>query len=276
MPSGSKKRKAAKKKKVNDSSTPNPHQGENDGGELSSPTSQDPLVEAVKKEESPSEKISYDANVEEGNIVIEATVATTKGSGSSSSSSSDSSDDESHVVEKKVVVLESAPIESVPATESFPEEISPCVDPVKPVDSLLEEESQVFDEIKNEEKKDIPVEETPVVLEEQTVDVCETPVKDDCLNSSVVVESVLKQNEVENVQLVVEKASSKSTDDVSSSTLPKDLISNTNGADCANETETIEHSDRQAPAASTTVAVQHTTSWKSCCGIFDLFSGSGR
>ncbi|KAI3741601.1 hypothetical protein L1987_59275 [Smallanthus sonchifolius] len=255
MPSGAKKRKAAKKKKVNDSSTPNPHQGESDGGELSSPTlqDQDPSVEVVKRADSSSEKKSNNGNEEEGNIEIE-TVSKSKNSSGSSSSSSDSSDEESHVVDKNVVVVESAP-----AVESLVETISPVVDPVKPVDSLLEEVSQVCDEVKNEGKTDLVVEETVVVEEEQTVDDCEK--KDDSAESSVVVESVLKENEVEKVQALVEKVASESRDDVSSSTPPKEVISDVNGADCADEIETVEHSDRQKM-------------WRTCSSGFDSSSSA--
>ncbi|KAJ0927476.1 hypothetical protein HanRHA438_Chr04g0183321 [Helianthus annuus] len=242
MPSGSKKRKAAKKKKVNDSSTPNPLQVVAEGNDGATTT-----VEVVKREDCSSETISKDANEEEGNVEVE-TVLKSKDSNGTSSSSSDSSDDESRVVEKEVVVVESAPVESV----------------------------TVFDEIKNEEKKDLVVEETPVVEEPPRVDACETAVKDDSPDSTVVIESVLKEDEVERLQPLVETTSLESKDHVSSSTPPKDSVTDVNGADCANEIETSEHSDRQAPAASTPVAVQNTTSWKSCCGIFELFSGSGR
>ncbi|KAI3800772.1 hypothetical protein L1987_28867 [Smallanthus sonchifolius] len=248
MPSGAKKRKASKKKKkVNDSSTPNPHQGEGDCGELSSPTAQDQgqdsSVEVVNREDSSSEKKSNNGNGEGVNVEIE-TVSKSKNSSGSSSSSSDSSGEESHVVDKNVVVVESAP-----AVESLVEKISPVVEPVKPVDSSLEEVSQVCDEVKNEGKNDLVVEETVVVEKELTVDDCEK--KDDSAESSVVVESVLKENEVEKVQTLVEKVSSESRDDVSSSTPPKEVISDVNGADCADEVETVEHSDRQAPVAST-------------------------
>ncbi|MFS7931484.1 hypothetical protein Hanom_Chr04g00356511 [Helianthus anomalus] len=267
MPSGSKKRKAAKKKKVNDSSTPNPLQVVAEGDDGAAAT-----VDLVKREDCLSEKISKDANEEEGNVEVE-TVSKSKDSNGTSSSSSDSSDDESRVVEKEVVVVESAPVESVPVSESLVEEISPIVDPV---DSSLEQVSQVFDEIKDEEKKNLVVEETPVVEEPPRVDDCETAVKDDSPDSTVVVESGLKEDEVERLQPLVEKTCLESKDHVSSSTPPKDSVTDVNGADCANEIETSEHSDRQAPAASTPVAVRNTTSWKSCCGIFELFSGSGR
>ncbi|KAI7734009.1 hypothetical protein M8C21_017910 [Ambrosia artemisiifolia] len=263
MPSGAKKRKAAKKKQSS-TTTPQPHQGENDGGELSSPTSQYPSVEVVKKEDNSSK------NKSKNNINIE------EASKSKSSSSSGSSDDESRVVEKNVVVVESAPNDAVTAVESVPEKISPVVDPVKPVDTLLEEVSQVFDEIQNEKKKDLVVEERPTVVEEQKVVVSETAAKDDCPTSSVAAEPVLKENEVEKLISVDEKTSSVSKDYLPSSTPPENLVSEANDADCENETDTVGHSNRQAPAASPAVAVQRTTTWKSCCGIFDLFSGSER
>lgn len=262
MPSGAKKRKAAKKKQVHNPSSTSPHQ-END--------SQDPLVEVVKREASSSEDKAKDVHEEEGNVEIK-----TGSKSSSSSSSSDSSDDESQVVDKNVVILEPAPVQSVPVIESqVPEEISPIVEAVKPVDSLLDEVSQVFDDIKNEEKKDLVVEETPVVVEEPTIVVSESGSKDDCPTSSVVVESAVKENEVEKLPLSDEKVSSE-PEYVTSSTPPKDSISEVPGADCANETDTVEHSDKQATVASNPLAVQKTTSWKSCCGIFELFSGSQR
>ncbi|KAM0054704.1 hypothetical protein Hdeb2414_s0006g00198051 [Helianthus debilis subsp. tardiflorus] len=251
MPSGAKKRKAAKKKK---SSTTNPqsHQGDNDSGELSSPTSQYPSVEVKKKEDNSSEnKSNNNIKIEEG--------SKSKSSHVSSSSSSASSDDESRVVEKNVVV-----VESVPPVESVPEKISPVVDPVKPVDALLEEVSQVFDDIQNKKKKDLVVEERPVVVEEQSVVISEDAMKDDLPTSSVVAEPVLKENEVENLIPLDEKASSVSKE------------TEVNGADRANETDTTGHSNRQTPSASAAVEVQRTTTWKSCCGIFELFSGSER
>ncbi|XP_071715224.1 uncharacterized protein [Rutidosis leptorrhynchoides] len=271
MPSGAKKRKAAKKKQVHNPSTTNHNQGEKDVGELNSPTSQDPSIVVEKREDVSSDNKFKDAN----EIEIRS-----KSKSSSSSSSSDGSDDESNVADQ-TVVLESAPVESVPVVESLPETITPNVDPVKPVDSLLDEVSKVFDEIKNEEKKELVVDETPVVaeqtpvvVEEQTV-VSEIVIKDDLPTSSVVVESVLNENEVEKLPVSVEKASLEFVD---SSMLPKDSISQVNGADCANDADTIEHeqSDKQATVGSTPPLVQKTTSWKSCCGIFELFSGSQR
>ncbi|KAK1422764.1 hypothetical protein QVD17_18050 [Tagetes erecta] len=245
----SKKRKAAaKKKKIN------PHQNASVDVEQKKNGSS---VDVEQKKNGSFENKSKDDNAKEVNIEV--------GSKSnihnrSSSSSSNTSDDDSRVVEKNIVVVESAPTESVPIVETVPEKISPIVDPVKPVDPLLQEVSQVFDEIKNDSKKDL-------VLEEQTVAVSETSetnVSDECVTPSVVDDSVLKENDVENASLVL-------NDYEISSTPAKNLISEVNGAD---ETNTIGHSNTQAPAASTAVAVQSRTSWKSCCGIFELFSGS--
>ncbi|KAL8228747.1 hypothetical protein R6Q57_013647 [Mikania cordata] len=257
MPSGAKKRKAAKKKKVNGSSTTNPHQ-----------------VVVEKKDDGSSENKSNDTNEEEGNIELEVG-SKSKSSHGSSSSSSENSDDEPRVIEKSVVVVESVPNESVPAVEFVPEKIPAIVDPVKPVAGLLEEASQVFDDIENEKKKDLVVEETPVVIEEQTMVIGETDIKDDCPTSSVVSESV-KENEVESLLLLDEKAYSVSKDDPSSSTPTKSLISEVHVAERANESDTNGHINRQALAASPAVAVQSTTTWKSCCGLFELFSGSDR
>nr|GEV76298.1 hypothetical protein [Tanacetum cinerariifolium] len=249
MPSGAKKRKAAKKKQVHNpsSSSSNPIQ-ENDGVELNSPSSQDPSIEV--------ERVGHEKNSkDEGSK-----------SKSSSSSSSDSSDDESPVVDKEVVVTESVPVVE-------PEILAPIVDePVKEAEPLVDEVAHVI-----EEKKDLVVEEVvaPVVVEEETVVVSEIDSKEDCPTSSEVVEPVLKESEVEKLPLSDEMACVEK-EDVASSTPAKDSISEVNGASGANETDTPEHSDRQAPVASTSLSVQKTTSWKSCCGLFDLFSGSER
>jgi len=256
MPSGAKKRKAAKKKQVHNpsslsssssSSATNLIQGENDGREVGSLSSQDPSIEVEKVED---EKNSKD----EG--------SNTK---SSSSSSSDSSDDESRVVDKEVVVTESVPVVE-------PESLAPIVDePVKEVEPLVEEVAHA-----SEEKKDLVVEEIVApVVEEETVVVSEIDSKEDCPTSSEVVEPVLKDSEAEKLPLSDEKACVEK-EDVASSTPAKDSISEVNGASGANETDTVEHSDRQAPVASTSLTVQKTTSWKGCCGLFDLFSGSER
>lgn len=146
--------------------------GENDGGELSSPTSQDnqnaqdPSVEVVNKEDDSSENKS-------------------KETGSKSSSGS-SSDDESN--EKKEVVIEPAPIESPPADETSPEtvtdkveevEVSPIVDPV---DEKVEEVevSPIVEPVDSSSQ----VPETPEVVEEN-ITVRDLPLKDDFPTSSV-------------------------------------------------------------------------------------------
>ncbi|KAI3680878.1 hypothetical protein L6452_35656 [Arctium lappa] len=273
MPSGAKKRKAAKKKKV--------HQGENDGGEISSLVSQDhrndqdpsmegEVVEVKKKEDNSSEiksnSVDKNSNEEEGgNIEIEIGSKSKSSNGSSSSSSSCSSDDE---VEKKVVVLESAPIESLPENVTQKDEdleISPVVEHVvKPVDSSLEGVSQdCDDEPKNVEKKDLVVEEKAVVVEEQTAVVGENELKDDCLTSSVVVESVSKENGVAKLASLDEKkASLDSKDGVASSTSVKDSISEVNGANRANDNDTIGHSDRQPPDPRGNISeIDHIEPW---------------
>lgn len=172
----------------------------NNNGKLNSPTSQDPSVEKI--EDNSSENKSKDINEKPKNF------------NSTSSSSSSSSDDESNIIDKNVVVL-----------EPVPETISPIVEPVKPVDSLLDEVSQVFDEIQNEKKKDLVV-------------VSETVAKDDCLNSSVVVEPVFEVNEVEKVVSVGEDGCLVVKDDAACSTGMKDVSSEVNGANRVNETDT--------------------------------------
>ncbi|XP_076957105.1 uncharacterized protein LOC143632475 [Bidens hawaiensis] len=238
MPSGAKKRKAAAKEKK--SSTTQSHRGENNNNnvKLNSPTSQYPSVEKI--EDNLSENKSKDINEK------------TKNFNSTSSSSISSSDDESNIIDKNVVVL-----------ESVPETISPIGEPVKPVDSLLDEVSQVFEEIQNEKKKDL------VVASEMVV-------QDGCLTSSVIVEPVVKENEVEKGVSVGEDGCLVLKDDAACSTGMRDVSSEVNGANHVNETDTVGDYNKQAPVASTAVAVQRTTTWKSCCGIFELISGSER
>ncbi|KAJ9565771.1 hypothetical protein OSB04_001737 [Centaurea solstitialis] len=247
--------------------------GENDGGELSSPASQDhhniqePSMEGevieVKKEGSSSSGIEKNSNDEKGgDIEIEI--------GSKSKSSSGSSSSSSRITQK----VESS-------------EISHIVEPViEPVDSLVEEVSRDRDEPKSEEKQEEQTVDNSLV-EEVSHD-CDEPKNEvkqeekavvvsenDCLtSSSVVVESVSKENEVVNSPSLDEKASLEPKDCVVS---VKDSVSEGNGANRANDDGTIGHLDRKPPvAASTPLAVQKTTSWKGCCGIFELFSGSER
>ena len=73
---------------------------------------------------------------------------------------------------------------------------------------------------------------------------CEIDSKEDCPTSSEVVELVLKDNEAEKLPLSDEKACVEK-EDVASSTPTKDSIFEVNGGSGANETDTVEHSDRQ-------------------------------
>lgn len=305
MPSGPKRRKAAKKKQVkesnnsNSSSTTHSHHGESDGGELSSPASQDqhnhqvPFTEGeVEKNESnlyQNESITIESTEkagkeEEGNTEIDKGSKLSKSHNSSSSSISSSVDDESHVFEKKLVELESTPVvesESVHFIESFPEKIahevknsgaetSSVLDPIKPADSLLEAESHVNDGTQIE--KLVP----KSLFSEQMLVVNGSASKDNCSVSSEVGESVVVENGAPELPSPEENASLEARDDdVAVSTHPIDSVSGVNGADCVNEPETLQYSDKQPLVASAPRAVQ-TTSWKGCCGILELFSSSNR
>lgn len=251
MPSGAKKRKAAKKKKVHIPSSTNPHQGEDGSGELSSPASQDnqnTLVQSVEVE-------AKQTNGDENTIEIE-TGEKSKSSNGSSSSSSSSSDDESK--DKKEAVTEPPPIESIPQTDTIENiEVTPIVDETKVEESIPPVESEappivdpvvkVYDETKNEEREEIVVTETPEVIEEPIVSKDEIPI-------TSVDESVSKDSPA--VKL-----------------LPTPQV---HGTDRAHETDTVEHADRKAVVASPPIEERQVASWKNCCGIFELFSGSGR
>nr|XP_043610313.1 uncharacterized protein LOC122582032 [Erigeron canadensis] len=273
MPSGPKKRKAAKKKQVNassnSSSTSHSHHGESDGGELNSPVAQDqhnnqlPFTEVENREDGVTQNKNnegIDKEEEVKNIEIDNWSKSMQLHDSKSSSCSHSSDDESHAIEKKVVELVQ-PVETLP--EKIVQEIevpgvgtSSVRHHFKTVDSLLED---INNDSKIEEKTDLVVEETPPVpalekssfLEKKFV-VNGSTSKDTCSTSSVGIESVLVNNGASNSKVTV-------------------AVSIHNGADDVNEPETLQYSDKQPLVASTPQAVQ-TTSWKGCCGILELFA----
>ncbi|KAI3719723.1 hypothetical protein L6452_20625 [Arctium lappa] len=201
------------------------------------------------------------------------------------SSRSSSSNDKSYVDKKKAMVIQPAavadlvqPIESVAdlvqSIESLSEKGScrlgdlavtgsPIVDPTKPVSSLVELASQVFDNTKLQEKDDLVVAETP--LEQNN---CPT-------STSEVVGSVPKESEVEKLVSLDDKASKKSDDCLPASTNGTCSFCGRNTTDSVNESKTPECSEKQ-PLLGSAPRPAEKTSWKSCCGIFELCSGSSR
>lgn len=261
MPSGPKRRKAAKKKQVKDSnssSTTHSHHGESDGGELSSPAAQDqlnhqaPFTEKAGKEE-----------MEKGKTEIDEGSKLSKSHASSSSSISSSSDDESKKVVEPLHSVESFPEKIAHEVEDSAVETSSVSDPIKPADSLLKAESHENDGTQIE--KLVP----KSLFSEQMLVVNGSATKDNSSTSSVVAESVVVENGTAKVP------SKARDDDIAVSTHPTGSDSGVNGADCINESETSQYSDKQPLVASAPRAVQ-TTSWKGCCGILELFSSSDR
>ncbi|XP_024988424.1 uncharacterized protein LOC112523170 [Cynara cardunculus var. scolymus] len=192
-----------------------------------------------------------------------------------SSSRSSSSNDKCHVDKNKAVVIQPAavadlvqPIESLVGNRScelgdLAVTDSPIVDPAKPVSSLVELASQVFDNTKLEEKNDLVVAETP--LEQNS---CPT-------STSEVVGSVPKENEVEKLVPSDDKASPKSNGYLPASTNGACSFCGRNTNDRVNEPKTPECSEKQ-PLLGSAPQPAEKTSWKSCCGIFELCSGSSR
>uniref|UniRef100_A0A5B6Z4T1 Putative enolase-phosphatase E1 n=1 Tax=Davidia involucrata TaxID=16924 RepID=A0A5B6Z4T1_DAVIN len=228
------------------------------------------------------------------------------------SSSSSSSDDESHVFEKNIVVLESkdgdydsvsesAPfVESVKPVSSLSEvvtQITDCV-PVGEAYNLAVETAPVVDSDK-------------VSLSEEVVQVTETesaPIEN--FMASDVVELGLKKDgermltsveEGTGVSSVVMDLGSQNKEDIVVSTSDQNAaasldamgfaaqenedkllvsfnasrVDTNNGAEHIKTSGIPESSDSQ-PLVASAPGARQTTSWKSCCGLFEVLTGSNR
>ncbi|KAM7500622.1 hypothetical protein LguiA_025036 [Lonicera macranthoides] len=321
MPSGAKKRKAAKKKKIIDQSTSSTlslggekdlnriDEKESDGGEGSSPASQDhsthqhPFTEqeedqeVEKREDPPSvqsflseslrggeprerqgcvrieKELKSDEGFESKNVIIEWGKELHDGS-SSGSSSSRSSDDESRILDKKIVVVETAtPVDSVKLVEPLSEAVTQANDSV-PVDvnksvsgdSIMNSSVVVGLGLKDNGKQKLPS-------------------LDQNIRVSPVTGFMSKKEEDEVVSTSNEQATSSldANDSVSATQVDEDRpllsvnaskVGTSNGQEHARYSET-DCSVNEPLIASAPQTVQKT-SWKGCCGIFELFSGSNR
>lgn len=336
MPSGAKKRKAAKKRKeIHPNNNPNPSpvptQGggdvkqhddrQSDFGEASSTASQDPsqqdlLTEgeeekidngenvsnlptvvgeksegdnahgiAVEGIDVPVErefKIEDEFNKKNGRFVYDETERKSYdgGSSGSSSSSSSSSDDESHGIKSSQAVVDHSlhvgNIEPVPTT-TIGEASDGVVDSVPPVVSdkiaLLSESVEVdtsspanssvapsvvkplFKE--NEEKKGS--------LEEQ-VGISETCKDAASQTEEATIPSVEKITSTFDPKACI----TEETDDRLSLSYNAPIVSLDNEADAEKDSGVTE------PLLVPPPRPVETTSWKGCCGLFELFTGSGR
>ncbi|XP_059669291.1 uncharacterized protein LOC132314443 [Cornus florida] len=350
MPSGAKKRKAAKKKKENNPNISNiatHSQGddgqkthdekESDGSERSSPMSQDHhdrqhsfsegQEEDVEKRETTSSVRSFvtenkstigidhnngeSRNNEEGdvpkdnfeskNASIEYVESAREARDGRSSSSS--SDDESRVYDKKIVVVESGKSKDE-ASNSIPESVT-SVNSVKPVDSLPEVVPQVVDGVPLSKAYNTVVESAPIGVSdklsfsEEAVQVAESAPIENSVPTDVADENGEKMSSIENKGSEVPSAVmgsqikevSPSTEHAAASSDVKGFapqenkdklmsfnppgVDTSSGAEHIKDTEVPECSESQ-PLVDSAPQVVQTTSLKSCCGLFEVFTGSAR
>ncbi|KAJ9563455.1 hypothetical protein OSB04_008615 [Centaurea solstitialis] len=211
------------------------------------------------------------AKVTEGEIAINRGSHLHKSLEKSSTSRNSSSNDKSRVDRKKVMVVERATFaDLVQRRASLPENgtcilgdldvtDSSIVDTDKPVCSLVELASQVFDDTQLQGTNVLVMAETS--LEQKN-----------CLtSSSEAVGSVPKKHEVEKLVSL----DGKSKDGVPVSMNDACHFCGRNTTDRGNEPETPECSEKQ-PLIQSAPEPAERTSWKSCCGIFELCSGSSR
>lgn len=208
----------------------------------------------------------------------------------------------------KVDLIEPLNTEKVTqVVDDFSVETSPLVDLVKPVDFLTEGLSQANDSGLVVESNNVVVE-TPSVADsgrvsllEQAVQVIESPSFENGSSSGVIGSSLTENgmdkspsvddhNDISLVPTVLDSksdngkniaASTQSEQYVGSSTDAKISMAEvtgtnpSNGRGHANESVSPQSSDSQPLVASVPRTAQ-TTSWKSCCGILELFTGSDR
>lgn len=330
MPSGSKKRKAAKKKKENQ---PNSHQdpssqshGSDDGRhrdgkdsdvcEVSSPmASQDPhnqqntsieegeevihaekivptdggvKIDAADKSVIAAEEVNVtSANREVGieddsskeDVRLEHKEGATKGScdgassrsSSSSSSSRSSSDDESHGIKSSQAVEDIAPVvDSVTVTHFLSESKVETSDSVVP------------DKVPSLDQK-VEVDINPVALSSVKSVVEETGEKEtSCFEDKVIISTSAPDTALE----PKEEATIHSIENISTISDPKEecvlqatddqlIVSYNAPATIAeNGANNIVDSGVTEPMVRTAPRSVQTTSWKSCCGLFEVFAGS--
>ncbi|XP_057797668.1 uncharacterized protein LOC131013565 [Salvia miltiorrhiza] len=288
MPSGAKKRKAAKKRKgTQPNNNPNPspaastqggsdvkHQDDrqSDVGEASSTASQEHPSHHDLLTEGEEEKIETRENasnlpqvegvkIEGDHIVVEGKAVKIEdefsgkfeheeterksydggSSGSSSSSSSNSSDDESHAVKSSRAV-----IHTVPATIMIGEASEAVVDCVPPV--VSDKVSLLSEGVEGDTSAPSKFKENGSVVEEATVP------------------------SVENVDAASDEKTCAvaETDERLSLSYNAPIATHDNGADLEKDSGVTK------PLLVPPPRPVQTTSWKGCCGLFELFTGSDR
>uniref|UniRef100_A0A5B6Z640 Putative enolase-phosphatase E1 n=1 Tax=Davidia involucrata TaxID=16924 RepID=A0A5B6Z640_DAVIN len=348
MPSGAKKRKAAKKKKEKEAniteSATHSQQGDDDlkthdekesDGEVSSPTSQDhhndqhPFAEGeeeeLEKRENASSARSFVTEMKPIEAVNNDGESTQKVAIEEAVVQIDSNlkPEDDSIVEKNIVVMESGELKegaynSRELTEGAYNSVSESatfVDSVKLVDSLSEVVTKVTDSVPVGEAYNSVVETATFVdsdkvsLSEEMVQVTESESVENFVTSDVV-ELGLKENgkkmlpsedESTGVSSVMTDLGSQNKEDKVVSTPNENAAASSNAmgfaaqenedkllvsfnasrVDTNNGAEHIktsgipESSDSQTQVASAPQAVQ-TTSWRSCCGLFEVLTGSNR
>ncbi|KAL0328939.1 UNVERIFIED_CONTAM: hypothetical protein Scaly_2326500 [Sesamum calycinum] len=309
MPSGSKKRKAAKKKKENQPNNhpnnPSPasahsHGGEDvknqddkesDVGEVSSPASQDNYSHQNFSREGEAEEIEGRENISnvpsaEGvktdvvgdpNIVVE---------------------ESSIPVEREFKIEDESDIKDGKHDDSAKEsnegvDVTPVVDSGKVADSLSGGQAEAIHTANIEEAEDPTIENIPAFVSEKTADdpagpsVVESVFKDNGVKKLISFEDKVGSSAVSDVTVSqqTEEASSppaennikipdqkecvaQETDDRLTLSYNAPIATADNGAERENDSGVTE------PLLAPAIRPVQTTSWKSCCGLFEVFTGS--
>ncbi|KAK8514162.1 hypothetical protein V6N13_063066 [Hibiscus sabdariffa] len=309
MPSGAKKRKAAKKKKTQaasslGSSTTNPHGNDDprsqdesysDGGYTSSHVSQDTFSQGEDEGKRSQSRVTEEMSVEETSKDTKSTEKSQSGavdvkigkpksdleskrisiqhvkrgkSSSSSSSSHSSSDEESRAFEKKSK-KEACKIGSEVASYNTENKSA----------AVLAEEVLKVAEIGAFENGDSKSTGGTVAVDNSVktaLSMPEVPITSEKNSVPVVVESGLKANE-EKLFTSSNGISGVELEGVEGKNFPSsDIPSESSNVAETNQTlDPHEYSEKQPLVASTPPPVKRT-SCLSCCGLFEVFSGSGR
>ncbi|XP_047315289.1 myb-like protein X [Impatiens glandulifera] len=295
MPSGAKKRKAARRKKEKGVSNP-PH-GVGDlkvSSQMSGNSDEYHSItegEIEKKNKNPSSVRSENENVDK----VHKSSSSSSSSRSSGTSSGSSSDDESNSIEKNIVMIESNdPIipqnpsdlpelllgveDSAVASAAAAAILEVTVTPSSTVD-LVVPPFQDHNSLENEKEKNYA---DQIDLEEGEVgnNLVTDPSSSTSINQNILV-SLVEEEMGEEKYIVLEENTATNTATESKLKIDQS-VSNTI------ETSSREHKgkDYQSTVIAGSVERQQVensppkvlqrTSWASCCGLFELFGGSNR
>ncbi|KAL7102731.1 hypothetical protein ACP275_08G136400 [Erythranthe tilingii] len=297
MPSGSKRRKAAKKKKENqpNSSSVSPRsQGDDDVkhhsdvGEVSSPGSQDGRSNSNEEIEKIEAGDQEPSKAGEGIIVIQREIKNGNESdggsseSSSSSGSSSGSDDESHGVKSGDDVADNSPVDSVQVTDEEIIYSTAIEDSCDSVEEIISVNVELVEEKEVEVSTDSPaVDHAPPHIVESVLNGENEEKQGSC---SVGGEVGLLEASIDAIIESVEgeaRILEASNDAVITPVETVVSISETKECVVAQETEDngagIEISSGVTePLLARAPRPVEMASWKNCCGLFEVFSGSGR